>query len=75
VSAPDDEYLRRLRIVAGAVFVILIAIVVLADVLGRLFIDAGFRADSALFGTLLGGLLLVLGIQLPAWFRRRKEDE
>lgn len=54
----------------------LVASVVLADTFGRLFVRVDFHADTAILGTIVGGLLVILGVEVPAWFRRRaKGDE
>jgi uncharacterized integral membrane protein len=74
VADRDDAYLWRLRAIAAFVLLGLIACAALADTFGRLFIDSSFHADTAIIGSLLGGLLLMLGLEIPAMLRRRKDD-
>lgn len=59
----EDRLLRRLRVIAGVVILTMIALLVVADNLGRLFIDPNFRASELILGTLIGALLLLLGIE------------
>lgn len=54
----------RLRLTAGAVVLILIIVVVLTDLFGRLFVDEQFRVSDMMLGTLMGALLLLVGIDV-----------
>jgi len=54
----------RLRIGAGIVILLLIVVVVLADVFGRLLINGEFRVSDLMLGTLIGALLLLVGIDV-----------
>ena len=73
--APRDEAnLRRERAIAFVVLLALIVCVVGADIFGRLLIDSDFHVDVALAGILMGGLFVTLGIEVPAWWRRKKDD-
>lgn len=65
---------------AGVVILILIVFVVLTDLLGRLFVDGSFRVSDAMLGTLIGALLLLVGIDISTrlpWDKigRRKDDK
>lgn len=60
----DPKTSARLRVGAGVVILILIVLVVLTDLFGRLFVDGQFRVSDAMLGTLIGALLLLIGIDL-----------
>ena len=63
-GAAEEERLRaRLRIVAGAVVVVLIVVLTIVDVLGRLLVNPNFHVDPVMFGSLLGALLLLVGVE------------
>lgn len=58
---PIEERLRRrLRVISGFTFLGLVVLLVLADTFGG---AAGLRASEFLFGSLLGALLLVAGVE------------
>ena len=59
----EERLLRRLRLIAGGVILTMIALLVMVDTLGRLFIDPNFHASELILGTLIGALLLLLGIE------------
>lgn len=59
----EERLLRRLRLIAGGVILIMIALLVMVDTLGRLFVDPNFHASELILGTLIGALLLLLGIE------------
>lgn len=64
--APDpteDRLLRRLRVIAGIVILVMIVLLVTADTLGRLLVSPDFHASELILGTLIGALLLLLGIE------------
>jgi len=54
----------RLRLVAAAVLLALIVLIVLVDVFGRLLVDSSFRISDLMLGTLIGALLLLVGIDV-----------
>lgn len=62
-QATEERLLRRLRLIAGGVILLMIVLLVSADTLGRLFISPDFHASELILGSLLGALLLVLGIE------------
>lgn len=75
---PTDEerLLRRLRVIAGGVILSLIFFLVVVDSLGRLFIDPTFRVGEIFLGSLLGALMLLVGIDVAArWPGRKNGDE
>ncbi len=53
----------RLRLVAGAVILGCIVFLVVVDALGRLFVDRDFHVGDIFIGSLLGALLLVIGVE------------
>lgn len=64
----DDEkrVLHRLRVVSGSVILGLIVLLVVADTAGRLFIDPAFRVGELFLGSLIGALMLLVGIDVAA---------
>ena len=60
----EDKLLGRLRFIAGAVILLMIVLLVVVDTLGRLIIDPNFHASELFLGTLVGALMLVLGIEV-----------
>lgn len=65
--------LRRLRITAGIVLTAIIAVMLLADAVAGSCcgIRADYRVEPVILGSLLGALLLLIGIEvgtrLPPW--------
>lgn len=59
----EARLLGRLRLLAGAVILVLIAFLAFVDALGRLLIDPTFHVGDVMVGTLVGALLLLLGIE------------
>lgn len=57
------EELGDLRRAAVQVFLALSVLVVVVDVLGRLFLNAEFHVDSVVFGFIFGTLLALLGLE------------
>lgn len=60
----EERLLRRLRIIAGAVLIVMLVLLVTADTLGRLLIDPTFHSSELIIGIVAGDLLLVLGIEV-----------
>lgn len=58
-----DSLTRRLRVVVAVVITILIVMLVVFDNVGRLIVDPNFRTSDFIFGTLIGALLLLLGVE------------
>ncbi len=59
----EERLLRRLRLIAASVVLVMIVLLVTVDTLGRLFVDPNFHASELFLGTLIGALLLLLGIE------------
>lgn len=58
---PDEKDLRRnLRVISGWTFLILLIVLVGADTFGQ---SSGLHASEFIFGSLLGALLLVAGVE------------
>lgn len=51
---------RRLRVISGCTFLGLLVLLVLADTFGQ---SSGLHASEFIFGSLLGALLLVIGVE------------
>lgn len=69
VPDPLEERLRRrLRLIAGAVILLLIVVLALVDAFGA---PAGLRVSEVIFGSLLGALLLILGVEGAARLAKR----
>jgi hypothetical protein len=60
----EDKLLGRLRLIAGMVILLMIVLLVVVDTLGRLIVDPTFHASELFLGTLVGALMLVLGIEV-----------
>ena len=58
----EERLLRKLQIVSGVVFLVLIVLMVTVDNFGRLFIDPNFHVSEVLAGTLVGALLALIGV-------------
>ena len=69
---PLEEGLRRrLRIIAGATFVGLVAFLVIADTVGRFTTGQSFRVSEFFFGSLIGAVLLIAGVEGASRFLRK----
>lgn len=62
----EQRLLFRLRIISGAVVLMLITFLAIADSLGRLFIAPDFHVGDVIFATLMGALVALLGIEIAA---------
>lgn len=68
-SDADDGRLRgRLRLVAGGVILLCIVFLVVVDTIGRLLIRPDFHVGDIFLGSLLGALLLLIGVEGAARF-------
>lgn len=74
-STDEERLLRRLRVIAGGVILSLIFFLVVIDSLGRLFIDPTFRVGEIFLGSLLGALMLLIGIDVAARLPGRKNGD
>jgi len=63
-SNGNGEKQKQLRLVSAIALLLLIVIIVLVDLFGRLLIDSQFRVSDLMLGTLLGALLLLVGIDV-----------
>lgn len=61
---PDDDELSDLRVQSVRLFMVLSAMVVVVDSLGRLFRDPAFRVDPVVMGMVFGTLLALLGLEV-----------
>lgn len=52
----------------------MIVLIVVVDTLGRLYIDPSFHASEVALGTLIGALLLIVGIEGAARLRSAASD-
>lgn len=61
----DEEAQARewLRLASIVVVLVLLITLVLVDAFGRLFVDPMFHVDPVMFASLLGGLLITLGVE------------
>lgn len=59
----EERLLRRLRLISGFVILAMIVLLATADTFGRLLISPDFHASELILGTLVGALLLLLGIE------------
>jgi Fe2+ transport system protein B len=59
----EDVLLRRLRAIAVIVILLMIVFYSVGDVIGRLFIDPAFHISDVALGTLIGALLILLGLE------------
>ncbi len=58
----EEKLLRRLRLIAVGVILVMIVLLVTVDTLGRLFIDSQFHASELFLGTLVGAMIPLLGV-------------
>ncbi len=56
----------RLRVIAGAVILGCVVFLVVVDTLGRLYVDKDFHVGDVFIGSLLGALLLLLGVEVSS---------
>lgn len=67
----EDRLRRRLRVIAGGTFVVLVAFLVFADTVGRFVSGPDFRVSEFFFGSLVGAVLLIAGVEGAARFLRK----
>ena len=58
----EDRLLRRLQIISGAVFLIMVFGMAVIDSVGRLLVNPEFHVSEVLFGTSVGALLALVGV-------------
>jgi hypothetical protein len=72
IDDPAESRLRRrLRVAAGVTFLVLIAFMVVVGTLAPFLGQPDLHISEFVFGTLGGLVLLILGIEVPAWIRRK----
>lgn len=71
----EDRLLRYLRIAAVGVFLIGILLIVIADTLGRLYVDPAFHASEIIFATMVGAVGALVGTELLARIPKRNGDD
>jgi uncharacterized membrane protein YgaE (UPF0421/DUF939 family) len=74
-SGSEDALLKRLRLAAGIVTLSMVVLLVVADVVGRLFIDPSFKVSEILFGTLVGALLAFVGVETLVRLPKKPENQ
>jgi hypothetical protein len=68
-GSDDEARLRgKFRVIAVCVLLALLVFLVGADTLGRLFIDKSFHVGDVVYGSLIGALMLLLGVETAARF-------
>ncbi len=66
----DDGLLARLRLIAGVVILAMVVLVVVSGIIGRFLFGQAFPADSLVdLGTLIGALVVLVGVDVPSRFR------
>ena len=73
-SNGTSEKQKLLRLIAAIALLLLIVIVVFVDLFGRLLIDNEFRVSDLMLGTLIGALLLLVGIDVSKRWPPRNEE-
>ena len=58
----EDRLLQRLRRITVGVMVLMVVLLVVSDTFGRL-VDPAFHASELYFGTLVGAILVLLGVE------------
>lgn len=74
-SDAEERLLRYLRAASVIVFLIGILLLVIADTLGRLFIDRDFHASEIIFATMVGAVGALVGTELLARIPKRGGDQ
>ena len=62
-KSEERRVLDTLQWIAAGVTIFLLIFLVIADVVGRLYIDPNFHVSEVIFGTLGGILLVLLGLR------------
>lgn len=66
---PEDRLLLQVRKVAAYVFVGLVALSVMADIIGPVLSDQYKGIGETTFGIIVGSLLVLLGAEGITWLR------
>lgn len=59
----EEKLLGRLRLIAAGVILAMVVLIVTVDLFGRLFINPEYHSSELFLGTMIGALLLLLGIE------------
>ena len=70
-SDAEERLLRYLRVASVIVFLSGIVLIVVADTLGRLFVDPNFHASEIILATMVGAVGALLGTELLARIPKR----
>ena len=62
IDVTEERLLSRLRRISVGVILLMVVLLVVVDTIGRLLVP-GFHASELFFGTLVGALLMLLGIE------------
>jgi hypothetical protein len=71
----EDRLLRRLRVAAVIVILVMVAMLAIVDTFGRLFIEPGFHVSEVLFATLIGALLSFFGVEALVRLPKKEADD
>jgi uncharacterized BrkB/YihY/UPF0761 family membrane protein len=69
----EERLLRRLRLIAVVVILAMIVLLIVGDTLGRLYIDPSFHSSEVALGTMVGALIVLLGLEGVARFPGRSK--
>lgn len=75
LRSEEKRVLNTLQWIAAAVIIFLLVFLVIADTVGRLYIDPNFHVSEVIFGTLGGILLVLLGLRGLDTIIKRKNGE
>ena len=71
----EERLLRYLRVASVIVFLVGILLQVIADTLGRLYVDPSFHASEIIFATMVGAVCALVGTELLARIPKRGGDQ
>jgi ABC-type enterochelin transport system permease subunit len=71
----EERLLRYLRVASVIVFLVGILLQVVADTLGRLYVDPSFHASEIIFATMVGAVGALVGTELLARIPKRRGDD
>jgi hypothetical protein len=67
----EQRLRRRLRVAAGITCVGLLAFMAVVATVAPFLGERDLHIDQFVFGTVAGLLCLILGVEIPAWIRRK----
>ena len=71
----EQRLLRWLRVAAVVVFLVGILLQVVADTLGRLYVDPTFHASEIIFSVMVGAVGALVGTELLARIPKKGGDQ